>query len=427
MTDINHAIDFKASLAQPVSCLLLTGQIAQMRNWRVWEVAFDPAVETARYIDGLGPDVLQKAAAYTTGGHWLLPVGLAVSALITWIIVKWGLLDRISARLGRRGWGVRTLLTGFTYFIVAGLIGLPWTIYEEYWREKSYGRTSQPLGDFLLQDAIGLLLSAVLGALFFLGIYALMRKSGARWWLWSGGLAACAASATILLSPVLIEPIFNEYRPVPAGPVRTALLEMADSAGIPHDRILMFDGSRQSNNFTANVSGVMGSARIAISDVALDRASLDEVKAVTGHEIGHYVLGHVWRLVILVSAVAMLGFLLVDRLFSRVASFFGSQAGVGDPQGLPILVLIVSVLGVCAQPLLNSVVRLGESEADAYSLRTVGLPDALAGALVKTAEYRYPRPSAFEEMAFYSHPSVERRVRSAMDWKAAQMEQAQKR
>jgi STE24 endopeptidase len=183
----------------------------------------------------------------------------------------------------------------------------------------------------------------------------------------------------------------------------------------------MFDGSRQSNNFTANVSGVFGTGRIAISDVALEQASLDEVKAVTGHEVGHYVLGHVWRIVFLFAGLAMLGFFLADRLFGRVAALFGSKAQVGDPEGLPVLLFVVSVIALLAQPALNSVTRIGESEADSYSLRTVNLPDALSAALVKTAEYRYPRPSAFEEIAFYSHPSVERRVRRAMEWKAAQM------
>ena len=308
-----------------------------------------------------------------------------------------------------------------SFFFLSALISLPWGLYEEWGFERSYGRTSQPLGDFLAQDGIGILLSSFLGGLFFLGVYALIRRTGKSWWLWSGGLTAFAAAATILLSPVLIEPLFNEYKPVPEGPVRTALLEMADEANIPHDRVLMFDGSRQSNNFTANVSGVFGSARIAISDVALKQASLDEVKAVTGHEIGHYVLGHVWRIVFLFAGLAMLGFFLADRLFGRVAALFGSKAQVSDAEGLPILLFIVSVLGLLAQPLLNSVTRMGESEADAYSLRTVNLPDALAGALVKTAEYRYPRPSAFEEIAFYSHPSVERRVRRAMDWKAEQL------
>lgn len=384
-------------------------------------MAFDPVVETARYIDSLGPEALQKAANYTTGTHWLMLGGLLVTALVTWIIVRSRLLDRLSTRLQNSGWGLRAWAICTSFFFLSALISLPWGIYEEWGFERSYGRTNQPLGDFLAQDAIGILLSSVLGGLFFLGVYALIRRTGKSWWLWSGGLTAFAAAATILLSPVLIEPMFNEYKPVPEGPVRTALLEMADEANIPHDRVLMFDGSRQSNNFTANVSGVFGSARIAISDVAMKQASLDEVKAVTGHEIGHYVLGHVWRIVFLFAGLAMVGFFLADRMFGRVASLFGSQAQVSDPEGLPILLFIVSVLGLLAQPVLNSVTRIGESEADAYSLRTVNLPDALAGALVKTAEYRYPRPSAFEEIAFYSHPSVERRVRRAMDWKAEQL------
>jgi STE24 endopeptidase len=338
--------------------------------------------------------------------------------------VRTGLLERLWAKLQNRGWALRTFLVCTAFFLLSALISLPWGIYEEWGFEKSYGRTNQPLTDFMTQNAIGTALSSVLGGLFFLGVYALIRRTGKKWWLWSGGLAAFAAAATILLSPVLIEPIFNDYKPVPEGPVRTALLTMADEAGIPHDRVLMFDGSRQSNNFTANVSGVFGSARIAISDVALKQASLDEVKAVTGHEIGHYVLGHVWRSVFIIVFIAMLGFFLADRLFNRVAALFGSKAKVEDPEGLPILLLIVSVLGIFAQPVLNGVIRTGESEADAYSLRTVNLPDALAGALVKTAEYRYPRPSALQEAIFYSHPSVEKRVRRAMDWKAEHLKKA---
>ena len=387
-------------------------------------MAFDPAVETARYIDGLGPEALQKAADYTIATHWMLLGGLNVTAIVTWIFVRTGLLERLSAKLQNRGWALRTFLVCTAFFLLSALISLPWGIYEEWGFEKSYGRTSQPLTDFMTQNAIGTALSTVIGGLFFLGVYALIRRTGKKWWLWSGGLAAFAAAGTILLSPVLIEPIFNDYKPVPEGPVRTALLTMADEAGIPHDRVLMFDGSRQSNNFTANVSGVFGSARIAISDVALKQASLDEVKAVTGHEIGHYVLGHVWRSVFIIVFIAMLGFFLADRLFNRVAALFGSKAKVEDPEGLPILLLIVSVLGIFAQPVLNGVIRTGESEADAYSLRTVNLPDALAGALVKTAEYRYPRPSALQEAIFYSHPSVEKRVRRAMDWKSEQLKKA---
>ena len=382
-------------------------------------MTFDPSAVTAAYIDGLGPEALAKAAAYTSGGHWLLLWGLVVTALVSWVIVRWGVLDALSAKLSARSFALRTWLVGVVFFLLSGLLTLPWSLYSDWWREDAYGRSDQPLGDFLMQGGISLAISALLGGQFFLGIYALIRRAGRTWWIWSGGLAAFAISALLLLSPIVIEPLFNDYQPVPEGPVRDALLVMADEADIPHDRVLMFDGSRQSNNFTANVSGVMGSARIAISDVALGEASLDEVRAVTGHEIGHYVLGHIWRSVAVFSALAVLLFFLADRAFPMVARWFGSSAGIGDPTGLPVLIVIVSALGLLATPVTNTLTRVGESEADAYSLRTVNLPDALAGALVKTAEYRYPRPNAVQEFIFYSHPSVETRVRRAMAWKAA--------
>lgn len=386
---------------------------------------FDPATATATYIDGLGAEALAKAAAYTTGGHWLLLWGLVVSAIVTFAIVRTGLLERLSAKLERRGWFLRTWLIGVAFFLVSALITLPWSIYQEWWRETSYGRTSQPLGDFLMQSAIGTVITALAGALFFVGIYALIRRAGKRWWLLSGGLAAFAISSLLLLSPIVIEPLFNDYQPVPEGPVRTAVFAMADEVGIPHDRIFVFDGSRQSNNFTANVSGVLGSARIAISDVALGEASLDEVKAVTGHEIGHYVLGHIWRRVIIFSLIVMVLFFIADRIYPRVARAFGSSStDIGNPVGLPVLLFIVGALSTFAQPIVNATIRMSEAEADNYSLNTANLPDALAGGLVKTAEYRYPRPHWLQEMLFYTHPSVEWRVRNAMEWKAAHMEEA---
>ena len=383
-------------------------------------MAFDPSAATAAYIDSLGAAELARAAAYTAGNHWLLLWGIVVTGAVTWLVVRWGVLDRVAERLAKRGPNLRAFAVAAVFFLVSALITLPWSIYEEWWRERGYGRTSQPLADFLGQDAIGILIGTLIGALFVTGVYALIRRTGRRWWLWSGGLAAAVTSLLLLLAPVLIEPIFNDYRPVPAGEVRDALVVMAQQSGVPTDRIFVYDGSRQSNNFTANVSGLGGSARIAISDVAFKGASLDEVRAVTGHEIGHYVLGHVWRGVLVISLLAVAFFFLADRLYPRFARAFGSRAALGDPAGLPVLVFIVSLLAVLAQPVFNALSRYDETEADRYSLETVGLPDALASALVKTAEYRNPRPHPLQEAIFYTHPSVERRVRMAMEWKAAE-------
>jgi STE24 endopeptidase len=382
---------------------------------------FDPQAATAAYIDSLGADALAKAAAYTVGNHWLLLWNLLVSALVAWLIVRSGVLERVNARLSARGPNLKAFVITALYFVIANLLSLPWSLYEEWWRETGYGRTSQPIGDFIGQAALSVAIFGVLVGVFFVGVYALMRRAGRFWWAWSGGLTAFAVSVLLLAAPVFIEPLFNDYQPVPAGEVRDALVVMARDAGVPEDRLFVYDGSRQSNNFTANVAGLAGSARIAISDVAFKGASLDEVKAVTGHEIGHYVLGHVWRTVLLLSGMAVLFFFVADRTFPMFARAFGSRSSIGDPTGLPVLVFMVALLSLLAQPLMNGVIRKGENEADQYSLETVNLPDALASALVKTAEYRYPRPSRLQEMLFYTHPSVERRVRRAMEWKASHL------
>jgi STE24 endopeptidase len=381
--------------------------------------ALTPAQQAAQMVDSLGVEALAKAEAYTAGNHWLLLLNVGVSLLVALVMVRLNLLDRIAARFAAPQRFLPTLAVSAAFLLISTLIALPWTIYTDWQRERAYDLSSQPLGDFLGQLAISEAIGTVLIGLFLAGVYALIRKTGRRWWLWSGGLAGIVTLVALLAGPPLIEPLFNEYKPVPPGEVRTALEEIAEDVDIPKDRIFMYDGSRQSDRFTANVSGVGPSARIAIADVALKEASLAEVRAVTGHEAGHYKLGHVWRYAVIFPLLAMAFFFLLDRLFAPTARLLGSDARLDEPRGLPVFAVVGSVLGLIVTPITNTITRVGETEADIYSLQTVNEPEALATALVKTAEYRYPRPSALQEALFYTHPSVEKRVLRAMEWKAA--------
>ncbi|HET7315849.1 MAG TPA: M48 family metallopeptidase [Sphingomicrobium sp.] len=381
-------------------------------------MAFNVDAATARFIDSLGPAALQKAHDYTVGKEWMLLWSLVVAAVVTWLIVRSGLLDHLAIKLQRRAFALRAFVVTAVYFLVSSILTLPWTLYADWWREKSYGRTSQPIGDFLLQGGIALVISAIFGGIFLMLLYMLIRRAGRAWWLWSGALTAVVLAFMMLLSPILIQPLFNTYEPVPPGQVRDAVVEMAGRAGIPPDKIYMYNGSRQSNNFTANAGGVGSTARVAISDVALKDASLAEVRAVTGHEIGHYVLKHTWWGILVFSVLAIVLFWLADRLFPWFARAFGTNARIEDPRGVPVLLFIASLFGLLASPLTNTFSRTLESQADLYSLQTENLPDALSSALVKTAEYRYPRPGKLEEIVFYDHPSVEARVHRAMEWKA---------
>ncbi len=185
-------------------------------------MSFDPAAATKAYIDGLGPEALEKAASYTVGSEWLSFWGVVVAGLVTFLFVRLRILDRLDAQFAKRGRALRTFLLCAAFLLLSAIVTLPWDIYSGWWRETAYGRTGQPLGDWLGQGAIGIAIATLFGGLFFLGIYALIRRAGKRWWIWSGGLAALAISLTLLLAPVVIEPLFNDYKPVPEGPVRGA-------------------------------------------------------------------------------------------------------------------------------------------------------------------------------------------------------------
>jgi STE24 endopeptidase len=141
--------------------------------------------------------------------------------------------------------------------------------------------------------------------------------------------------------------------------------------------------------------------------------------------MGHYAHAHVLWGTLAISLMAIVAFFLIQWLFGPVATFLRAEvSSIADPAGLPVIMIILSTLGLLATPLTNTLTRLQEADADHFSLVLVNEPDGLSKALVKTIEYRASSPSAIEEFIFYDHPSVEHRVRTAMDWKAAHMADA---
>jgi STE24 endopeptidase len=386
-------------------------------------MSIDPAAETARWLATLSPEDTARAVSYTQGGYWLLLWGALVGIAVSWIILRSGWLSGIRDRLERRKPRPKlvSLVVGAVYLVMSFVLTLPWAIYQGWWRETQYGLTDQPLTGWLTEAAMSAGISTLFMAVLLVGLYLIIRRTGRLWWAWGAGLTAVAVVFMLVVSPILIEPLFNTYTPAPDGPMRDAVVELAHRTGTPDDKIYIFDGSKQSDRYTANVSGLFGSARVAMSDVMFAKgADIAEVRGVVGHEMGHYVHMHsLWMTGIVILLMAIF-FWLVDRLYEPAKRWLGATrvGGVADPAGLPVLAAIAAVLGLLATPAFNTMIRTIEADADRFSLEHANAPDGLSKALIKTAEYRAPSPSAVEEFIFYDHPSVENRVRRAMEWKA---------
>jgi STE24 endopeptidase len=394
----------------------MAGTFPETRN-------LSPEDATQAWLATIPADVRARSDAYTEGGYWLVLWGLIIAAAVTWIIMRSGWLVKV------RDWANKStpkpkwasVAVAAALLMMSWVIGMPWTVYAEWWREKSYGLSKQPFGDWFGQEVISLLVSLALIIVPVMLLYIGIRRSPRRWWLWGGGFSAVMILFLLLIALVFIEPLFNDYKPFPAGPVRDEIVRLAKIDGVPTDKIFVYDGSRQRDVVTANVSGIMDSARIAVSDVALKETSLSEVRGVVGHEIGHYVLRHSYRGAFFFAGLVMLGLFAVHLLFTRFVKLFGAEhqiTSIADPAGLPVLSFVVTLVLTLATPLVNTYTRLGEREADDYSLRVARDPDGLSSALIKTVEYRKASPGPVAEFIFHSHPSVEKRVRNAMAWKA---------
>jgi STE24 endopeptidase len=385
---------------------------------------FDPAAATAAYLAALPPEVHAKATAYTQGGHWVLLWTTLVGILVSWIVLKSGILvrlrDGVEAKKPRPWLAVLAMVV--VDGIVEGLLGIPWDAYSRWWREKAYGFTNRAfggwLGEHLLQMTIGLISAAIVFSL----LYWLIRRFPKTYWLWAGLGMTVVGIIFFILQLFLIEPLFNTYKPAPPGPVRDEVVAMAKQVGMPSDKILIYDGSKQSNRYTANAGGIFGFGRVAMSDVMFKKdADQAEVKGVVGHEMGHYVRKHLLIGDVFQGLSVLIGLFLIGRLFPWATRVLGAKGvtGLADPAGLPVISILAAVLGLLATPVTNTFSRWVEADADHFSVVHFNEPDGLAKALVKTLEYRADSPSALEEFIFYDHPSVRARVQAMMDWKAA--------
>ena len=387
--------------------------------------ALDPDSATAAYLATVPPAVRERSHRYTDGGYWLQLWGLLLSAAILLFLLHAGWSRRIrdwAERRSRRG-VVRSFLYYVVFTLIVSLLSFPLTVYAGLVREHAYGLSTQGFGGWLRDQLVGLAVSLVLGGLAVAALYAVFRRFPRRWPVIGSMVGMGFLVFTVVISPVFLEPLFNRFTPLTDARIRDPILRMAHANGIAVDRVYVQDASRQTTRISAHVSGLLGTQRIVLNDNLLRRATLPEIEAVMGHEMGHFVLGHIYQFLIFFTLVILAGFAILRGAFAWATARWGGRwgvRGIDDPAGLPLLMLILSAYLTVLTPVLNSYVRGAESAADAFGLNAARQPDGFAQIALKLAEYRKLDPGPVEEFLLFDHPSGRTRIRMAMQWKAAQ-------
>jgi STE24 endopeptidase len=387
----------------------------------------DADAATAAYLATVPSDVQERSHDYTNGGYWLQLWGFLLSGVILLLLLHAGWSRRIrdwAERRSRRG-AARTFLYYVVFTLAVTLLSFPLTLYAGFVREHAYGMATQGIGGWLRDQAVGLGVSLVLGGAAVTALYGVLRRYPHSWPAIGSVVGVAFLVFASVIGPVFLEPLFNRFTPLTDVRIRDPILRLAHANGIAVDRVYVQDASRQTTRISGHVSGLLGTQRIVLNDNLLHRATLPEIEAVMGHEMGHYVLGHLYQFLIFFTLVILAGFAILRVAFDRAIARWGARwgiRGIDDPAGLPLLTLILSVYLAALTPVLNSYIRAAESAADAFGLNAARQPDGFAQIALKLAEYRKLDPGPVEELLLFDHPSGRSRIRMAMRWKAAQLD-----
>ena len=386
--------------------------------------AFDPVAATDAYLASVQGAARARSDAYFEGGYWLLLWGALIGALVPWLLLRSGIAARLSAWSQRAARGrrwLRALLFALIFPALVMLLSLPWTIYTDFVREHQYAMSRQSFADWFGQWALGAAISTVVFGLLLFALLSVYRRRPQTWWAWGTLISGLFLIVGFLVTPVYIAPLFNRYSPMPAGPLRDRIIVMARANGVPATDVFVVNASRQTERISANVSGLGPTARITINDNLLRRCSPAEVRAVVGHELGHYVLEHSASLVfgytVLAGGLLLLLHLGTSALLRRYGTAWGIS-GDADPAVLAPALMMLALLGLLFTPLNNNLVRFQERQADYFGINAARAPDGWARLALKLGEYRKLEPSPLEEAIFFDHPSGRSRILMGMGWKA---------
>ncbi len=370
------------------------------------------------------PEPSPEAMEYYRSGNRLWIVSQAVALAIPALVLLTGLSVRIrnlARRVGRK-WFFIVLVYFMLYGVLQWAVQLPLAFYAGYVRQHAYGLSNQTLlkwlRDALLEGAVGLAFGGLLVWL----PYWLIRRSPRRWWLYTAVLSLPVMFFVMLIEPIWVAPLFNDFGPMNDKRLEAQILALADEAGIEGGRVFEVNKSVDTKAVNAYVTGLGSSKRIVLWDTLLAKLNDRQVRVVMAHEMGHYVLNHVVQFLLAGFCGILIGLYLVYRaanfLLSRYKDRFGFDQ-LSDVASLPLVLLLVQVAALVLMPLGLAFSRHLEHEADRFALELTRDNRAAAMAFVRLQNENLsnPRPGRLYRLFRASHPSLAERIEFANDYR----------
>ena len=388
--------------------------------------SFHPVEATKAWLNTVPADKRAKSDAYFEGGYWLILWNFLVGAAIAIFLLasKWSARLRDFAERTTNSKSIEVAIYAIGYVLIVAVLSFPLAFYQLFLREHHYGFATQTFGPWFVEQLVGLVVALIASSIGLVVFYSVFRRAPKSWWLWGTLVAVVLSFVGNFIAPIYVEPLFNTYKPLTDAKIRDSILAMAQANEIPVKQVFEVDASRQTTRVSANVAGMLGTTRIALNDNLLKQCTLPEIRAVMAHEMGHYVLNHGAKLTIYFGVVALFGFGVANVAFDWAVRRWGQRwdvRGIADPAGFPLLMLIFLTFAFLMTPVLNSITRITEREADQFGINASREPDGAAKVALRLGAYRKLDPTPLEEFIFFDHPSGRARIQMAMDWKAAHL------
>lgn len=370
------------------------------------------------------PEPSEKALAYYNSGNILWIINTLLGAIIPILFLQTRLSTKIrdfSQKISNRWYFTITIY--FVIFLILNyLITFPLDFYQGFIRQHSYELSNQSFPRWLTNSLIELAVTLISGSILLWIPYLILRKSPLRWWLYTGILLIPFYCLVILITPIFIDPLFNQFGEMKNKDLEAKILKLADRAGIEGSRVFEVDKSADTKTVNAYVTGFMNTKRIVLWDTIISKLDEDELLFVMGHEMGHYVLGHVWKGLVFLSIITFILLYLVYKISTLLMNRFGKYWGfteLFDPAALPLLILVTGILTFLFSPLALWYSRNAEHEADRFAIEITRSNRAGATAFVKlqTENLSNPQPSELIKFFRASHPPIGERIDFCNEYK----------